>query len=90
VATLEYKLKPEDSFAMRHLQLRGQAKHYTAVLRPLTARSSPVTAELLQQDGQVIGVRVKGDGVDDTISFAPGYSAVIRRAGETRQVSFDQ
>jgi hypothetical protein len=94
---LEYNQKPEDTFAMRHLQLSASApNHVLAVLRPLSADKQPLQSELLLDGGRLQGVAVTGIGIDDHhwfdrdglefenegIRFSGRYGSVLRR-GDT-------
>lgn len=99
LSPLEYPAERKERFGMRHLQLTGdKADHYLAVLRPLSAGKSPVQASELRENGRTIGVKVKGEGIDDTIflsrepqrfandgvQFEGRYGAVIRRVSGTQ------
>ncbi len=99
VPTLEYRTEPSQCFAMRHLQLGMQSPaRLDAVLRPLAPGQKPLRAEAF--DG---GIRVRGEGIDDTlfvsregraierdgIRFSGRYGAVLRRPGRTTLVLLD-
>jgi hypothetical protein len=103
VPTLEYHRPVEKCFAMRHLQLKSSATHYTAVLRPVDSSRPPVSAELLKQDGRPIGLHVTGEKIDDTlflqtsartvtagrIQFTGRYGMVLRRPEGTHLIVID-
>ena len=64
VPILEYHLPPAKCFAMRHLQVSGSSpRRCVALLRPLSAGQAPLTVRTVGEHG----IRVTGDGVDDTI-----------------------
>lgn len=101
---LEYYRKPEDSFAMRHLQLSSTSpNHLLAVLRPLSAGDKPVAATLLQSDNRMQGVTVNGEGIDDihwfdrggleftcdNIFFKGKYGSILRRGDTTHLIIQD-
>jgi len=101
---LDYFHTPDESFAMRHLQLTGdQPDHYLAVLRPLTAGKGPVNASALTHEGRTIGVRVWNEEIDDLlffnwdgmdyaqedVRFEGRYGAVLRRPGGTHYILLD-
>jgi hypothetical protein len=94
VPILEYHLTPAESFAMRHLRVSGVGPAGSlAVLRPLAAGVSPVAAQALTQEKQVIGVQVTGSAIDDLIflgretrhwqddgvTFSGRYGSILRR-----------
>ncbi|MGI6494724.1 MAG: carboxypeptidase-like regulatory domain-containing protein [Kiritimatiellia bacterium] len=60
------------TFTMRHLRLAGDSpKGIAAVLRPLVAGAAPLSAEALRDaGGRIVGVHVKGDGIDDRLFFS--------------------
>jgi len=62
----------EKCFSMRHLQVDGVpgTDHYLALLRPLPAGKTEVKAETVSARGQVLGLRVSGEGIDDLLLFA--------------------
>ena len=94
--SLEYYLSKEKCFAMRHLQLKAdKPDHYLAVIRPLPVGKRPVHSHTIRCNDRVRGVRVEGEGIDDTIflsrdfftmnhdgiRFAGRYGTVVRRPG---------
>lgn len=95
---LDYKRKAEESFSMRHLQLRAASnQHYLAILQPLRPDEQPLTASSIMHDGSLIGTHVRGDGIDDLflfarsdieltqgdLHFAGRYAAIQRDANQT-------
>lgn len=81
--TLEYRVPPEQCFAMRHLRLSGGRgrTHYLALLRPLTGDRAPLAAELLTGAPRPPGVRVRAPGVDDTLFLARAEQEVAAANG---------
>jgi lysophospholipase L1-like esterase len=105
VPIVDLKTPPGGNFAMRHLSLLGSgADHYLAVLRPLSGKKQPLTAEALTAEGKTIGVRVRGSGIDDEIflgrtpmqidrdgiQFQGRYAAVTRRGSNINVALFDK
>ena len=99
LSPLEYPAEKKERFGMRHVQLTGdKADHYLAVLRPLSAGKTPVQASELRAKGKTVGVKVKGEGIDDVIflsrepqsvtengvRFEGRYGMVIHRAAGTQ------
>ncbi len=70
VPILDVKPHEGGSFSMRHLQVSAPAAdRYLAVLRPLSAKRTPVAAQSLLSGSIVCGVHVTGDDIDDRIFF---------------------
>lgn len=93
------------SFTLRHLRLSTPApRGIVAILRPLAAGQTPVSAHALRQNGRIVGVRVQGERIDDTLFFARQlldwnddgvrfegrYGAFLRRAGQVIFVDLDR
>jgi hypothetical protein len=96
LAPLEYYLSKEQSFAMRHVQLKAdKPDHYLAVIRPLPKGKGVLTSRELRHEGRVRGVHVEGDAISDDIllsrepftfeqngvRFQGRYGTVVNRAG---------
>ena len=53
---------------MRALQVHCPAtQHYTAMLRPLRRHDQPYHASLLRHDGNIVGIRVQAEDIDDLL-----------------------
>jgi hypothetical protein len=104
VPILEYHKPTEESFSMRHLEVRAEAAdHYLAVLRPLYADKAEVQATTIRGAQGTVGVRVQNGAMDDTIFFRRDgmvhnsvavcfegrYGAVLRRPGVTTYLLLD-
>ncbi len=99
IPMLEYKTKPEECFAQRHLRVAGGQGGYLAILRPLSSGKLPLQAKALWQDGAIVGAHVVGEGIDDylffkrsglqwndEVNFEGNYGAVLRRGSEEKQI----
>jgi hypothetical protein len=101
---LEYHLKPEETFAMRHLQLSATApQQILAVIRPLHPGDEPLQAEMQSTATGGCIVKVTGPGIDDwhcfdrhglsidhdQFHFEGRYGSVIKRGSETSCIMHD-
>ncbi len=97
--TLEYRLKPEESFAMRHFQASMTAPHRLhALLRPLPPGRTQLKAKAMPH-----GLHVTGEGIDDHLffsrdpisvvvgrmAFTGRYGAILRRPGRITLLLLD-
>jgi len=65
---LEYHAPAGGPVAMRHLRLDATSPAgVLAVLRPLAPGKAPLEVTAIRHDGRLIGCRIAGDGLDDTI-----------------------
>lgn len=98
---LEYRRAPKDRFSMRHLRVSGApgTPGYLAILRPLRPGAVMVSAESVRDDNRIVGARVRGGGVDDTLwlardgtqsaDFVGRFGGVLRRQDTTVLTLFD-
>jgi hypothetical protein len=97
----EYRRRPEECVAQRHLSLDGRGPaDWLALLRPLPPDAPPLTAAPLRALGRCIGMQVRGPGIDDrlvvgrtacrhadaTWDFAGAAGACLQRKGAVRLI----